>query len=265
MVPARMQNGTDLADGAARCRRAAAPRAEHVRAADAAARADRRRAARQSGRRRARPRARRRARARAHVAAFVVRPSGDDPPGREARQALSDFAASRRGVARVLRPAEVADAVTGALADIDRGGDVAGLRAKVDGRQYTLAPSLAPDTVVAGVMSSAGKPPARHRDRGRRSRQAHRRCRAARCACAPEWLRAWSTTARPAREAAPAGVAGAARAGRADRPLRPRAGAGGQGIDGSPGDAQRAVARVHAARARLLPQPHRASTRRRAI
>jgi hypothetical protein len=129
-----------------------------------------------------------------HVAAFVVRPSGDDPPGREARQALSDFAASRRGVTRVLRPSEIAEAVTGALADLDRGGDVAGVRAKVGGRQYTLAASLAPDTVVAGVMSSAGRPPgsveiegATH---GKRIALPGRPLRVA-----AEWLRAWSATA----------------------------------------------------------------------
>ena len=128
------------------------------------------------------------------VAAFVVRPAGDDPPSREARQALSDFAASRHGVARVLRPSEIAEAVTGALADIERGGDVAGVRARVDGRQYTLAASLAPGTVVAGVMSSAGKPPraveleaASH---GKRITLPGRPVRVA-----PEWLRAWSATA----------------------------------------------------------------------
>jgi hypothetical protein len=129
-----------------------------------------------------------------YVAAFVVRPPGDDPPAREARQALADFASSRHGVARVLQPSEIAEAVTGALADIDRGGDVAGVRAKVDGRQYTLAPSLAPGAIVAGVMSSAGKPPrtveiegATH---GKRIALPGRPVRVA-----PEWLRAWSATA----------------------------------------------------------------------
>src|SRR5262245_8503533 len=128
------------------------------------------------------------------VAAFIVRPPGDDPPGREARQALSDFAASRHGVARVLRPSEIAEAVTGALADIERGGDVAGVRAKVDGRQYTLSPSLAPDTIVAGVMSSAGKPPRaieiEGAARGKRIALPGRPVR-----LAPEWLRAWSANA----------------------------------------------------------------------
>src|SRR5262249_9953243 len=88
------------------------------------------------------------------VAAFAVRPPDDDPASRAVRQALSDFAASRHGVARVVRIADVAEAVTGALADIDRGGDLAPLRARVDGKQYTLAPSLGPDSVAAGVMSA---------------------------------------------------------------------------------------------------------------
>ena len=194
MVPARMQNGTDLAtalrDAGALLRREQstfAPRTLLLVLTDGALPASQDGAAldRALG---AVPELE------LHVAAFVVRPSGDDPPGREARQALSDFAASRRGVARVLRPAEVAEAVTGALADIDRGGDVAGLRAKVGGHHYTLAPSLAPDTVVTGVMSSAGKPPggveiegAAH---GKRIVLPGRPVRVA-----PEWLRAWSTTA----------------------------------------------------------------------
>src|SRR5262249_32646083 len=148
MVPARMQNGTDLAtalrDAGALLRREQstfAPRTLLLVLTDGALPASQDGAALD----------------RAlgavpdldlFVAAFIVRPPGDDPPGREARQALSDFAARRHGVARALLPAEIGEAVTGALADIDHGGDVAGVRAKVDGRQYTLAPALAPGTVV---------------------------------------------------------------------------------------------------------------------
>jgi hypothetical protein len=128
------------------------------------------------------------------VAAFIVRPPDDDPVGREVRQALSDFAASRRGGARVLRIADVADAVTAALADLDRGGDVAGLRARVDGRQYTLAPSLGPDTVASGVMSAAGKPPRAIElevmSHGKRIALPARPVRVP-----AEWLRAWSASA----------------------------------------------------------------------
>src|SRR5262245_41481119 len=92
------------------------------------------------------------------VAAFIVRPPDDDPVSREARQALSDFAASRKGVARVLRIADVADAVTAALSDVDRGGDFAGLRLKVGGHTYPLASALAPDTVLSGSISVPGRP-----------------------------------------------------------------------------------------------------------
>ncbi|HEY7376176.1 MAG TPA: VWA domain-containing protein [Polyangia bacterium] len=133
------------------------------------------------------------------VAAFVVRPPDDDPVSREVQQALADFAASRHGVARVLRIADVADAVTAALADIDRGGDVAGLRARVDGRQYTLAASLAPGAVAAGVMSAAGKPPRaielEATVRGKRVMLPGRPVRVP-----ADWLRAWSAgAARPSR------------------------------------------------------------------
>ena len=128
------------------------------------------------------------------VAAFVVRPADDDPVSRETRQALSDFAASRKGIARVLRTSEIGDAVTAALADLDRGGDFAPVRAKVDGRQYTLAPWLAPDAVASGVMSSAGRPPRaieiEATARGKRLALPGRPVR-----IAPEWLRAWSASA----------------------------------------------------------------------
>jgi hypothetical protein len=93
------------------------------------------------------------------VAAFIVRPPDDDPVSRETRQGLADFAATRHGIARVLRIADVADAVAGALADVDRGGDIAPLRLKVDGKTHLLTPSLAPDTVVSGAIAIAGKAP----------------------------------------------------------------------------------------------------------
>jgi len=128
------------------------------------------------------------------VAAFVVRPPDDDPVNRETRQALADFAASRKGIARVVGPSQIGDAVTSALADVDRGGDFAPVRAKVDGRQYTLASSLAPDAIAAGVMSSAGKPPRsleiEGTARGKRITLPGRPMRVA-----PEWLRPWSAKA----------------------------------------------------------------------
>ena len=194
MVPARMQNGTDLAaalrEAGALLRREQstfAPRTMLVVLTDGALSASQDGAALD------------------HalgavpeldlsVAAFVVRPPDDDPVGREVRQALSDFAASRKGIARVLRPSEVGDAVMAALADIDRGGDFAPLRAKVDGRQYTLAPALAPDAVASGVMSSAGKPPrAVEIEATARGKRVALPGRAVRVAA--EWLRPWSAKA----------------------------------------------------------------------
>src|SRR5262252_4154063 len=134
------------------------------------------------------------------VAAFVVRPPDDDPISADVRRALGDFAAGRHGIARVVRIADIADAVTGALADVDRGGDVAGVRARVDGRQYTLAPSLAPDAVAAGVMSAAGRPPRAIEmevtARGKRIALPARPVRVP-----PEWLRAWSASAPRAQKA----------------------------------------------------------------
>ena len=128
------------------------------------------------------------------VAAFVVRPADDDPVSRETRQALNDFAASRKGIARSLRTSEIGEAVTAALADIDRGGDFAPVRAKVDGRQYTLAPWLAPDAVASGVMSSAGKPP-RAIQIEATARGKHLALPGRPVRVAPEWLRAWSASA----------------------------------------------------------------------
>jgi hypothetical protein len=159
MVPARMQNGTDLAaalrDAGALLRREQttfAPRTLLLLLTDGALPASQDGAAldRALG---AMPGLD------LSVAAFIVRPADDDPVSREARQALHDLAASRHGVARVVHAAQVADAVTGFLADIDRGGDVAGLRLKVDGRPTPLAPSLAPDAVLSGVVALGGKPP----------------------------------------------------------------------------------------------------------
>ena len=68
------------------------------------------------------------------VAAFVVRPPDDDPVGRDARQALQRLRGARGGIARELRTGEIGEAVTGALADLDRGGDVARSARAVDGR-----------------------------------------------------------------------------------------------------------------------------------
>jgi hypothetical protein len=68
------------------------------------------------------------------------------------------------------------------------------VRAKVDGRQYTLAPWLAPDAVASGVMSSAGKPP-RAIQIEATARGKHLALPGRPVRVAPEWLRAWSASA----------------------------------------------------------------------
>jgi hypothetical protein len=194
MVPARMQNGTDLVtalrDAGALLRREQttfAPRTLLVVLTDGALTAGQDGAALDHALGAA-------PELDLSVAAFIVRPADDDPVSRETRQALADFAAARKGIARVLRPSQVADATAAALADVDRGGDFAPVRAKVDGRQYTLAASLAPDAIAAGVMSSAGKAPRaieiEAASRGKRVALPGRPVRVA-----PEWLRPWSATA----------------------------------------------------------------------
>ena len=223
MVPARMQNGTDLVaalrDAGALLRREQstfAPRTLLLVLTDGAL-------PRRAGRRRARPRARRGARPRAvrgGVRRAPVRRRSAQPRGAAGAERLRGEPARRRAGAA---PGEVAEAVTGALADIDRGGDVAAVRAKV-GRPPVHAGGRRwrPTRSSPGVMSSAGKPPRAVEIEARGARQAGRVARPARCACAPEWLRAWSATRATAREVAHAGVAGGARAGRADRPARSR-------------------------------------------
>ena len=194
MVPARMQNGTDLVaalrDAGALLRREQstfAPRTLLVVLTDGALTAGQDGAALDHALGAA-------PELDLSVAAFVVRPADDDPVGPETRQALADFAAARKGIARVLRPSQIGDATAAALADVDRGGDFAPVRAKVDGRQYTLAASLAPDAIAAGVMSSAGKAPRaveiEAASRGKRFALPGRPVRVA-----PEWLRPWSATA----------------------------------------------------------------------
>jgi hypothetical protein len=194
MVPARMQNGTDLAaalrDAGALLRREQttfAPRTLLMVLTDGALSAGQDGAALDHALGAA-------PELDLSVATFVVRPPDDDPVSRETRQALADFAASRKGIARVVRPSEIGDAVTAALADVDRGGDFAPVRAKVDGRQYTLAASLAPDAIAAGVMSSAGKTP-RAVEIEATSRGKHIALPGRPVRVAPEWLRPWSAKA----------------------------------------------------------------------
>ena len=191
--------------------------------------------------------------------AAAVRPVDDDPAGRDAR--AGPAATSRRargGIARVLRASDVGDAVAAALADL-----ASGRRSARRPRWWSTAPSVhVSRRAAARTRSSPASCPApargaapRGRDRGLGARASGSRCPPARPRRAR--MAAPCRRPRPARTRSRACcVAVAAGAGRAGRPRRPRSPSRGQGLDGSAGDAQRAVARVHAARARLLPQPH---------
>jgi hypothetical protein len=93
------------------------------------------------------------------VAALAIRPVDDEAIGPHARKALRAFAAARGGVARELRANEIGDAVSGALADLARGGDLGSIRLVADATGRALSDSLEPDTVLSGVVTLHGKPP----------------------------------------------------------------------------------------------------------
>jgi hypothetical protein len=78
------------------------------------------------------------------VAAFVVRPSGDDPAPAGATSALRRLAAARGGLLRELADSELGDALAPTLETLARGGDVAELRFVAGGGEHALAPHLAP-------------------------------------------------------------------------------------------------------------------------
>jgi von Willebrand factor type A domain len=93
------------------------------------------------------------------VAALAIRPVDDEAIGPHARKALRAFAAARGGVARELRANEIADAVSGALADLARGGDLGAIRLVADGTGRALSDSLPPDAILSGVVTLHGQPP----------------------------------------------------------------------------------------------------------
>jgi hypothetical protein len=86
------------------------------------------------------------------VAAFVVRPTDDEPMPPQVAQSLHGFVGLRGGVARELRTADIGDAVPAALADLDRGGDVSAVRLSIDGHSRPLSDALSPGAAIAGVV-----------------------------------------------------------------------------------------------------------------
>jgi hypothetical protein len=144
------------------------------------------------------------------VAAFIVRAVDDDAAPAPPRQALQAFAAAHGGVARDVRAAGIEDAVTGALGDIGRGGDFAGVRVHAGGRERLLAEALAPGTAASGVIVVGERAPrgvqVEASAHGRRIKVAAR----ARTVAA-EWLRPWLASAGGGggRDAKPASANGA--------------------------------------------------------
>ena len=202
------------------------------------------------------------------VAAFIVRAVDDDAAPAQPRQALQAFAAAHGGVARDVRAANIEEAVTSALGDLGRGGDFAAVRVYAGGRERLLAEALAPGAAASGVIVVAERAPrAVHIEASANGRTVKVAPRVR--TVAAEWLRPWlasSSGAAAARAATASGGRGPEQAAPAGRPDgagpggaggSPRDGPRGcgQGIDGPHRDAQRAVAGVHAARARLLPHP----------
>jgi Mg-chelatase subunit ChlD len=140
------------------------------------------------------------------VAAFIVRAIDDDPAPAPSRQALQGFAAAHGGVARDVRAASIEDAVTGALGDLGRGGDFAGVRVHAGGRERLLAEALAPGAAASGVIVVAERTPrAVHVEasaHGRRVKVAPRVR-----TVAAEWLRPWLPTAGGGGDGKPAATA----------------------------------------------------------
>jgi hypothetical protein len=121
------------------------------------------------------------------VAALTIRPVDDEPMGGSARRALRAFATARGGVARELRASEIGDGVTGALADLGRGGDLGALRLVVDGTDRAIADALPPDATVSGLLTVHGKPPRRLAIEGT-ARGARSEAPVARTAVASAWV-----------------------------------------------------------------------------
>ncbi|HTA20277.1 MAG TPA: vWA domain-containing protein, partial [Polyangia bacterium] len=78
------------------------------------------------------------------VAAFVVRPKGDEPAARAAVAALRALAASRGGVVRELATDELDDGLPPALAALASGGDLADVRLVARDGTRAIADALAP-------------------------------------------------------------------------------------------------------------------------
>ncbi|MFL5307932.1 MAG: VWA domain-containing protein [Polyangia bacterium] len=130
------------------------------------------------------------------VAALSIRAADDEPIGPRAREALRGLAAARGGVARELRANEIHDVVPTLVDDLQRGGDVGGLKLVADGSARKLGATLPPGEALAGIVPIAGPLPRQARF------EAVARGQHLSIATAPEridadWLRPWIAPAQP--------------------------------------------------------------------
>jgi len=131
------------------------------------------------------------------VAALSIRAVDDEPIGPRAREALRGLAAARGGVARELRANEIHDAVPTLLADLQRGGDVGGLKVVADGNGRQLGATLPPGEALAGIVPIAGPVPRQARFEAV-SRGQHLSIPTAAQRIDADWLRPWIAPAKPA-------------------------------------------------------------------
>ena len=130
------------------------------------------------------------------IAALSIRAPDDEPIGARAREALRGLAASRGGVARELRANEIHDAIPTLVDDLQRGGDLGGLKLVADGSARKLGATLPPGEALAGIVPIAGPLPRQARF------EAVARGQHLSIATAPEridadWLRPWIAPAQP--------------------------------------------------------------------
>jgi hypothetical protein len=130
------------------------------------------------------------------VAALSIRVPDDEPIGAAAREALRGLAAARGGVARELRANEIHDAIPTLVDDLQRGGDVGGLKLVADGNARKLGATLPPGEALAGIVPLAGPLPRQARF------EAVAHGQRLSIATAPEridadWLRPWIAPAQP--------------------------------------------------------------------
>lgn len=159
MVPARLQNGSDL-EGALRAagdllRREASsfgPRALCVLVTDAAIPDDQTGAALGAALGRAPG-------VDLQLALLAVRPPGDEPAAARVRKALRTLAAERGGVEAEIAATQISDGVRVALDSLRRGGDLHSVRLGAGDDARHVAAALPPGAGAAGVVRLRGRAP----------------------------------------------------------------------------------------------------------